>query len=86
MTPKIPPTLEGQTSWFEFEDLIDDWLGITTLTAEQLDPSLKNALVGAAEFLKNMLNNTDLRNPENGVRHFKETLRPYFVNGVNHVF
>ena len=86
MTPKVPPTFDGQSSWFEFEDLIDDWLGITTLTPERLGPSLKNALVGAAEFYKNMLNNADLRHPENGVRHFKDTLRPYFVKGVNHVF
>ena len=86
MTPKVPPTFDGQSSWFEFEDLIDDWMGITTLTPERLGPSLKNALVGAAEFYKNMLNNADLRHPENGVRHFKDTLRPYFVKGVNHVF
>ena len=33
-----------------------------------------------------MLDNTELRNPENGVRHFKNVLRPYFVKGVNHVF
>ena len=57
MTPKVPPTFDGQSSWFEFEDLIDDWMGITTLTPERLGPSLKNALVGAAEFYKNMLNN-----------------------------
>ena len=31
MTPKVPPTFDGQSSWFEFEDLIDDWMGITTL-------------------------------------------------------
>ena len=86
MTPKVPPTFDGQSSWFQFEDLIDDWMGITTLTPERLGPSLKNALVGAAEFYKNMLNNADLRHPENGVRHFKDTLRPYFVKGVNHVF
>ena len=63
MTPKVPPTFDGQSSWFEFEDLIDDWMGITTLTPERLGPSLKNALVGAAEFYK-MLNNADLRPPE----------------------
>ena len=85
-TPKIPPTFDGQSSWFEFEDLVDDWLGITTLTAEKLGPSLKNALVGAAEFYKNMLDNAELRNPQTGVRHFKDVLRPYFVKGVNHVF
>ena len=31
MTPKVPPTFDGQASWFEFEGLIDDWLGIATL-------------------------------------------------------
>ena len=86
MTPMVPPAFDGQTSWFEFENLIDDWLGITTLTPERVGPSLKNALVGSAEFYKNMLNNADLRNPENGVRRFKDTLRSYFVKGVNHVF
>lgn len=24
MTPKMPPTFDGQSSFFEFEDLIDD--------------------------------------------------------------
>ena len=50
MTPKIPPTFDGQSSWFEFEDLIDDWVGIATLSQEKLGPSLKNSLVGAAEY------------------------------------
>ena len=36
-------------------------------------------LVGAAEFYKNMLNNAGLRHLENGIRHVKDTLRPYFV-------
>ena len=48
MTPKIPPSFDGQSSWFEFEDLIDDWVNITTLSAEKLGPSLKNALTGNA--------------------------------------
>ena len=34
MTPKVPRQFDGQSSWFEFEDLIDDWLGITTLDQE----------------------------------------------------
>ena len=34
MTPKIPPSFDGTTSWFEYEDLIDDWLGIM----HDLDP------------------------------------------------
>eukprot|EP00435_Cladocopium_sp_Y103_P040583 s1063_g11.t1 len=82
MTPKVPPQFDGQSSWFEYEDLIDDWLGITTLDPDKHGPSLKNALVGAASFYKPML----LRDPDRGLAHFKDTLRPYVVKGVNHVF
>ena len=86
MTPKIPPSFDGQSSWFEFEDLIDDWVNITTLSAEKLGPSLKNALTGNAEYYKKMLDNEQLRHERNGITYFKETLRPYFFKGANHVF
>ena len=86
MTPKVPPQFDGQSSWFEYEDLIDDWLGITTLDADKHGPSLKNALIGSASFYKSMLDNALLRDPDRGLSHFKDTLRPYFVKGVNHVF
>ena len=86
MTPKVPLQFDGQSSWFEYEDLIDDWLGITTLDADKHGPSLKNALVGSASFYKSMLDNALLRDPDRGLAHFKDTLRPYFVKGVNHVF
>jgi hypothetical protein len=61
MTPKVPPQFDGQSSWLEFEDLIDDRLGITILDADKHAPSLKNALVGAASFYKSMLDNALLR-------------------------
>eukprot|EP00435_Cladocopium_sp_Y103_P018922 s1589_g4.t1 len=41
---------------------------------------------GAASFYKSMLDNALLRDPDRGLAHFKDTLRPYFVKGVNHVF
>ena len=50
ITPKIPPSFDWQSSLFEFEDLIDDCVNTTTLTAEKLGPSLKNALTGNAEY------------------------------------
>ena len=84
--PKVPPTFDGTTSWLEYEDMIEDWLGITNLSPEKWGPSLKNALVGQAEFYKNMLDNQKLRDENNGVAHFKETLRPYFVKGVSYIF
>ena len=57
MTPKVPPQFDGQSSWFEYEDLIDDWLRITTLHADKHGPSLKNALIGSLSFYKSMLDN-----------------------------
>ena len=61
-------------------------VNITTLSAEKLGPSLKNALTGNAEYYKKMLDNEQLRHERNGSTYFKETLRPYFVEGANHVF
>ena len=55
MTPKVPPQFDGQSSWFEYEDLIDDWLGITTLDADKHGPSLNNALIGSASFSRERL-------------------------------
>ena len=86
MTPKVPPQFDGQSSWFENEDLIGDWLGITTLVANKHGPSLKNAFKGAASFYKSMLDNALLREPDGGLAHFKDTLRPYVAKGVSHVF
>jgi len=83
MTPKVPPQ---HRRWVEYEDLLDDWLGITTLDADKHRPYLNNALVGPASLCKSMLDNALLRDPDRGLAHFKDTLRPYFVKGVNHVF
>ena len=57
MTPKIAPTFDGLTSSFEYEDCIDNWLNLTTLTPRKHGPSLKNSLVGAAAHYKGMLEN-----------------------------
>ena len=53
--PKVPPTFDGTTSWLEYEDMIEDWLGITTLSPEKWGPSLKNALVGQADTARTCL-------------------------------
>ena len=31
-TPKVAPSFDGTTSWFAYEEAIDDWLDITPLT------------------------------------------------------
>ena len=39
-TPKIPPSFGGRSSWFSYEEAVDDWVDITTLDPEKLGPSL----------------------------------------------
>ena len=59
-TPKIPPAYDGRSSWFAYEEAIDDWLGITNLDAEKRGPSLKNRLYGEAGVYKAFLNRDQL--------------------------
>ncbi|CAJ1332080.1 unnamed protein product [Effrenium voratum] len=86
ITPKIPPAFDGTTSWFGYEEQIEDWLAIATLTPRKHGPSLKNQLHGTAEMYKAMLDTDALKDPDTGVKYFKDTLRQYFVKGVQHVF
>ena len=44
VTTKVPPGFDGKTSWFAFEDAIDDWCDITELEAESGDPHSEIAL------------------------------------------
>ena len=85
MTPKVPPQFDGQSSWFEYKDLIDDWLGITTLDADKHGPSLKNALLGSVSFYKSMLDNALLRDPDRGLAHFKGHIETLLREGSKFV-
>ena len=49
ITTKIPPLFDGLTSWFKYEELIEDWLDRTVLEVSKRGPALKNWLVGVAE-------------------------------------
>ena len=42
---KISPLSDVSTSWFKYEELIDDWLDRTVLEAGKRGPGLKNRLV-----------------------------------------
>ena len=44
-TPKIPPSFDGRSSWFSYEEAVDDWVDITTLTPENWDPLSKPDLL-----------------------------------------
>ena len=82
---KIPPLFDGPTSWFKYEELIDDWLTLTQHEAGKCGPTLKNRLVGDASIYKKLLDRESLRS-EDGVKYFKNTLRPHFTRGGQSVF
>ena len=42
ITTRIPPLFNGPTSWFKYEEQIDDWLFLTLLEAGKRGPAQKN--------------------------------------------
>ena len=87
VTTKVPPGFDGKTSWFAFEDAIDDWCDITELESEKWGPALRNRLEGEAAVYKRLLDRDELRQPQGrGVDYFKRMLRPHFVKGAQTVF
>ena len=65
--------------------MIEDWLDLTVLEDTRRGPALKNGLVGDAEMHKGLLDRESLR-ATNGVKYFRDTLRPHFIKGVHNVF
>ena len=45
ITTKIPPLFDESTSWFKYEELIDDWLDLTVFEPAKRGTALKNRLV-----------------------------------------
>ena len=86
MTTKVPPSYDGRSSWFAYEDAIDDWCDITELDAEKRGPALRNRLEGEAAIHRRLLDRDRLKDPANGVKYFKSFLRPLFVKGAANVF
>ena len=65
---KVAPAYDGRTSFFAFEDAIDDWCDITELEAERRGPALGNRLDGDAAQYKRLLDRELLKDPVGGVR------------------
>ena len=38
MTAKQPPSYDGKVSWLRYEELVDDWVTITTVEAPKRGP------------------------------------------------
>ena len=86
MTTKVAPAYDGRTSFFAFEDAIDNWCDITELEPEKRGPALRNRLEGEAQQYKRLLDRERLRDPNDGVNYFKRLLRPHFIKGAQNVF
>ena len=84
-TTQIPPLFDGSKSWFKYEELIDDWLDFTVLEETKRGPALKNRLVGDAEMYTGLLHRESLEAID-GVKYFRNTLRPHFIKGAQNVF
>ena len=85
LATKVPPLFDGSTSWFKYEELIDDWLDLTVLEAAKRRQALKNRLVGDAEMNQRLLDRGSL-SATNGVKCFRDTLRPHFIKEAQSVF
>ena len=72
---KFHHSLNESSSWFNYEELVDDRLDLTVLEAGKRGPPSKNRQVGDAEMNKVLRNRKSLR-AENGVMCFKDTLIP----------
>ena len=60
------------------------WI-FTVLEAGKRRPALKNRLVGDLAMHKELLSRESLR-AEDGVKYFKDTLRPHFIKGAQSIF
>ena len=83
MTAKQPPSYDGKVSWFRYEELVDDWVTITTGSSQEV---LKSRLTGDAYMCKAVLQNDLLQDPDEGVNYFKNTLKKYFLKGATNVY
>ena len=67
-TTKIPPSYNGKTSWFAYEDAVLDWMDITELDDTKQAPALKNGLRDEAAVYKPLLNRDKLKDKDTGVK------------------
>ena len=85
-TTKIPPSYNGKTSWFAYEDAVLDWIDITELDDVKQGPALKNGLKDEAATYKPLLDRDKLKDKDTGVKYFLSEMRPRFVKGAQSIF
>ena len=82
---KIPPSFDGRSSWFTYEDSIDDWVELTDEPQAKHGIMLKQRLIHDAEHFKSLLETSKLKQPD-GVKYLKDTIRPTYVKGAQQIY
>jgi hypothetical protein len=85
MTAKVPPAYDGLSSFFAYEEYVEEWLLITTIEPDKQAPLLRFRLKGNALTVKRLLDQDRLKGA-GAVKYFLDTLRPFFVKDRGHVF
>ena len=79
MTAKQPPSYDGKVSWFRYEELVDDWVTITTVEAPKRDAQEQT-------HRRCLYVQGSPQDPDEGVNYFKNTLKKYFLKGATNVY
>ena len=87
-TTKIAPAFNGRTSWFAYEELIEEYLDTTILNGDKIGPALRSRLIGDAAVYKPLFDRDLLKvdDRDRAAEYFKSVLRPNFIKGAEHVF
>ena len=85
MTAKVPTAYDGITSFFAYEEYVEEWLLITTIEEAKQAPLLRFRLKGNALTCKKLLNQDRLKQA-GSVKYFLDILRPFFAKDRGHVF
>ena len=89
VTTKVPPTYNGTSSWFEYEDALLDWSTYYELLPGRQGMAAKMRLTGYAADIAIVFAALDQRqalNQDDGLAYFIRTLRPKSVKGAAAVF
>ena len=82
---KVPPALSPDTAWFTYEEMVLDWLDMTSIAEEKRGPLLKSRVTGTIVTYTRQLDREKLRT-ESGVEYFLSQMRPRFVKSADSVF
>ena len=87
-TTKIAPAFNGRTSWFAYEELIEEFLDVTILDGEKIGPALRSRLIGDAAVYKPLFDRDLLKvnDRERAAEYFKSVLRPNSIREHNMFF